>query len=570
MAYSPLTGFFGSSLSTPQQPLKSIYNSKLPTPLISLPPSTAFSSVTRTLPVTGQQYTSPVVAQPTAPVAPAPVRPPQAPIFSAPPAPQATATQAPIFSTPALQAPMQPTAPAPDYSEYTNPATGALYSPQEYARVLARRMNAGSVPNYANNAFMQGPQTADQLRGTATDLNNQRNDIAVGATDPYKAASRSGIPYTAADLTAIEKAYAGIYDPALKEVFNKLDKKEKDDAAALEQKNAIALKQTPTYADLHSDSKGLTPSQLQNSLDKVNDDFRQDPATQQYTQAAAGWDALSKVDPDKASSADDISVIYNFAKIMDPNSVVREGEYATVQKYAQSWAQAFGFSAARIFSNTKFLSPEAVKNMQETARAKTSSLQSAYQNSRKTYEKRQKDLLEGRTASGLPNYGYETAIDTPGSTPLSQDEKDYLKSQNFSEEEIQKYQSSFNSVGNTTDSKASEGNRPQRNNNPLNIKSSDFTSKLPGVTGTDSVAASDGGKFLTFDNPQAGFDAAKKLITQPSYSNLTVDAALRRWSGGGYGDEVAPQFGGRTINSLSPLELSGLLHIMAKREGFYA
>ncbi len=208
--------------------------------------SNAFQPVTRTLPVTGQTYQSPVLAQPTAPVAPAaPVR------IAAPAAPVRS-----VYSAPA--APAAPSAPAGlDYSKYTDPATGQVMSPQQYAEFLARRVTGGSIPNYAGNALTQAPQTSAQLTSTATDLNNQRNDIATGTTDPYKAASASGVAYSPSELAAIEKAYAGIYDPALKDVFAKLDAKTKEDAAAAELKNQLALQ-----AQRHKDDLELkkTPS----------------------------------------------------------------------------------------------------------------------------------------------------------------------------------------------------------------------------------------------------------------------------------------------------------------------
>jgi len=126
---------------------------------------------------------------------------------------------------------------------------------------------------------------------------------------------------------------------------------------------------------------------------------------------------------------------------------------------------------------------------------------------------------------------------------------------------------SFNKVGGVT---KQASNRPQRNNNPLNIKVSKTTSQYPGVTGLDPRPASDGGQFLVFNSPEAGFNAAKRLITSGGYTNLSVDQALRRWSGNGYGVEIVPQYRGRAIKSLSEQELNNLLKTMAHREGYYA
>jgi LysM repeat protein len=85
---------------------------------------------------------------------------------------------------------------------------------------------------------------------------------------------------------------------------------------------------------------------------------------------------------------------------------------------------------------------------------------------------------------------------------------------------------SFNSVGSDTN-KAS--NIAQRNNNPLNIKASSLTQSFPGVIGVADKAR-DGGNFLSFASPTAGFNAARQLITSSIYSNLSVDQALRKWS----------------------------------------
>jgi hypothetical protein len=91
------------------------------------------------------------------------------------------------------------------------------------------------------------------------------------------------------------------------------------------------------------------------------------------------------LDSNTTNPADDQGLIYAFAKAMDPDSVVREGEYATVQKYAQSWAEQFGFTAARLFSNTPFLTPAARANMKATILAKFTAGRTQYDNVRRSY-----------------------------------------------------------------------------------------------------------------------------------------------------------------------------------------
>ena len=98
---------------------------------------------------------------------------------------------------------------------------------------------------------------------------------------------------------------------------------------------------------------------------------------------------------------------------MDPDSFVREGEYATVQKYAQSWAQSFGFNAQRIFSNTAFLTPEARENMKTTIRAKYASALPQYRNVRKNYVQQVDSML------GKPGAGDEWVLDYEAAFPQS-------------------------------------------------------------------------------------------------------------------------------------------------------
>ncbi len=243
----------------------------------------SFRPVTRTLPVSGQTYQSPVIAPPVAPV-PAKVPPAaapttRAPIFTQRPAPVVNPI-APLTQThqgnadvvPGTNTFSQPQAqPGLDYSKYTDPTTGRILSPQEYADMAAKRMSGGDIPTYAGNATTQGPQTVAQLTGTATDLNNQRNDIATGESDPYGVASQSGIAYSPTELAAIEKAYAGIYDPALKDVFARLDTKEKADAAAQKEKDMLS-----EAALAQKNRESMSEIDRKNELEKMAQQHRYD------------------------------------------------------------------------------------------------------------------------------------------------------------------------------------------------------------------------------------------------------------------------------------------------------
>jgi len=114
------------------------------------------------------------------------------------------------------------------YAKYRDPKTGEVMSPEEYALYLGNKVPK-QIPGYAGDAVTNPNQSASELTSSATRLNNSRNDIATGTTDPYKVGNKSGIAYSPEQLKAIESAYAGIYDPALEDVFTRLREKKTED-----------------------------------------------------------------------------------------------------------------------------------------------------------------------------------------------------------------------------------------------------------------------------------------------------------------------------------------------------
>lgn len=136
-----------------------------------------------------------------------------------------------------------------------------------------------------------------------------------------------------------------------------------------------------------SNSGGMTIPGIGNltnqQIDNINPlvaSFQSSPIVQNYNVIGEGNAFAQSLNVNTSNPADDQALIYAFAKAMDPNSVVREGEYATVQKYAQSWADSYGFSAKRVFSNTNFLTPKARENMKSTIEQRFKASQQSYNN----------------------------------------------------------------------------------------------------------------------------------------------------------------------------------------------
>lgn len=105
-----------------------------------------------------------------------------------------------------------------------------------------------------------------------------------------------------------------------------------------------------------------------------------------------------------------------------------------------------------------------------------------------------------------------------------------------------------------------------QHNNPLNIKFAEWERQYGAVAGKEST---DGGRFAYFPTVEAGFQAAKDLLRGKYYNNLTLDAAMKKWSNGGYGESVtAKQLWGKKMNQLTDQELQGLMEDMQRREGW--
>lgn len=123
--------------------------------------------------------------------------------------------------------------------------------------------------------------------------------------------------------------------------------------------------------------------------------------------------------------------------------------------------------------------------------------------------------------------------------------------------------------GSGTDSNSAvdipSGTIASKTNNPLNIKYSTTTASLGGQD--SGISAQDGGTFASFDTPASGLQAAVNLLQSSTYSNLTVDQAMKKWSNNGYGAEVSPTIdGSQKMSDLSSDQLNQLVSDMATRE----
>lgn len=168
-----------------------------------------------------------------------------------------------------------------------------------------------------------------------------------------------------------------------------------------------------------STPRGVYPPAVQRRIDAKVRGYEANAVVKRTATMAEAVSFADSLSIDTKNPADDQALIYAFAKAMDPDSVVREGEYATVQKYAQSWADTFGFDVSRIFSNTSFLTPQARKQLKSTIRAKYAAARGQFENIRNEYG-RQIERITGKPGGveELPDFGAAfPSIDQPGAQP---------------------------------------------------------------------------------------------------------------------------------------------------------
>jgi hypothetical protein len=165
---------------------------------------------------------------------------------------------------------------------------------------------------------------------------------------------------------------------------------------------------------------GLTAAQINQTVNQIAGNFDNEQIVKDYNQAASALRGIETIGPNTKSPTDDMAFIYAFAKVMDPNSVVREGEYKTVQDYGQALVQKAGLNLKRITDNSNFLTSDAKQKMLATLQTKVGAMKKGYDQVASEYQRQIDDAYSGKPRQ-ITNYSA-----TVGSTD---DELSKLKSQ---------------------------------------------------------------------------------------------------------------------------------------------
>lgn len=258
----------------------------------------------------------------------------------------------------------------------------------------------------ASLAAVQGKyKTAKELSDQAIEATYAPKEIAIKNTREFLELNR----------TALERADKKAYDKAV------LDLKEKESQLSNEKtsqktiqslaltaaknqapqdviesiNNASSYEEALGMASPYLSNRELTTAQINQTVNSIVGAFDNEPIVKNFNILNEGYQFAKALPNNTKNPSDDQALIYAFAKAMDPGSVVREGEYATVQKYSQSWIKSFGKSVDQALNGTGFLTPEARANIKKTIEERYKTSLGNYNNVKDQYNVRINNAKSG-------------------------------------------------------------------------------------------------------------------------------------------------------------------------------
>jgi len=266
-----------------------------------------------------------------------------------------------------------------------------------------------NLENVAGQLIVQGidPSTIDskELDGIAKQLGVSTNDII----SSYK---QKEFEQKQLDAKAQQDAYKAL--PASAQEYE-YAKKGGYTGSFTQYQNEDANRKKSIAAAGVSNSNGFSPAQINSTINSIAGAFDNEPIVKNFNIQNEGLQFIKNLSNTTNNPSDDQGLIYAFAKAMDPGSVVREGEYATVQKYSQSLINSYGESVSQAISGTGFLTPQARANIKKTIEEKVKVSKQNYDNVYKQYQSRIKQAQSGG-GNSLTDYS-QAYSQTSGTNP---------------------------------------------------------------------------------------------------------------------------------------------------------
>lgn len=162
-------------------------------------------------------------------------------------------------------------------------------------------------------------------------------------------------------------------------------------------------------------SGGLTSAQINATVNQIAGAFDNEQLVKNYNTINTAVKTFNSLGN---SATDDIQRVYTFAKIADPTSAVKEGEYNSIEKYSQALLQRVGLNVGRVFTAKGILTPEARSAMSKTIQSSLDSAKSSYDQVANEYQRQINDAYAGKPRQ-ITNYQTPT-------TQVTTSQFDYL------------------------------------------------------------------------------------------------------------------------------------------------
>ncbi len=171
-----------------------------------------------------------------------------------------------------------------------------------------------------------------------------------------------------------------------------------------------------------------------NAVIAQGNQFSGSPVVKKYNELVSAANLINGVDPNTKNPADHQAIVYNFAKALDPESVVREGEYATIKKYSQGLLSKYKGEINQAVKGSGFLSPQAIADIQAATKNRVDSYTPQYTNVR-TQTAARINSIAGQDVADTVLLDFEGGYQDPASLGVDQatgdpEFDDYLQSLN--------------------------------------------------------------------------------------------------------------------------------------------
>ena len=162
-----------------------------------------------------------------------------------------------------------------------------------------------------------------------------------------------------------------------------------------ETRSQNAIENSLALAKLQQDKTagGLTPAQINTTVNSIAGAFDNEQTVKDYNVIKRQVQVFNSLGE---SATDDIQRVYAFAKIADPTSAVKEGEYNSIEKYSQALLQRVGLKVSRVFLATGILTPEARTAMSTTIQKSLDAAKTSYDQVYNEYQRQIQDAYSGK------------------------------------------------------------------------------------------------------------------------------------------------------------------------------